>query len=109
MKCILFFMDMENICSRIFQNSFAQAMDLCCVIAYITIKVKKFPFNKEEFHVCFRKLVRNTPISNVDIEVIETEEVPDDIIILDSLESFSEGDTPPQVFPFHESINKIQL
>lgn len=102
-------MDIETICSKIFQYSFAQAVDIGAIIAYITIKIKKFPFDREEFHVYFRKLVRNTPLSNVDIEVIETDEVPEGVIILDSLESFSEGDNPPQVFPFHESIKEIQL
>ena len=100
---------MEDICQRVFQNSFAQAIDSYLIVAYITVKVKKFPFNIDEFRELFRKLVRNTPLSNVDLDVVETDDVPTDVMILDTLEGFCDGDNPPEIVPFHEVLREIRL
>ena len=102
-------MDMQSICQRVFQNAFAQAFDSFLIVAYITIKVKDFPFDINEFREMFRSFVRNTPLSNVDLEIIETDEVVEGVLVLDTLETFSDDDNPPQIVPFHDVLRIVQL
>ena len=102
-------MDIDTLCLRVFQYSFGQSVDLFRIVAYVTIKVKVFPFDKDEFKTKFRKLVRNTPLSNVDLDIIETDEVPDGILIMDSMETFSDDVNPPETIPFHDVLREIPL
>lgn len=102
-------MDIDSLCLRVFQYSFGQSIDLFRIVAYVTIKVKVFPFDKDEFKTMFRQLVRNTPLSNVDLDIIETEEVPDGILIMDSMETFSDDENPPETIPFHDILREIPL
>ncbi|MBR5867246.1 MAG: hypothetical protein IKZ04_04985 [Spirochaetaceae bacterium] len=102
-------MDIDSLCLRVFQYSFGQSIDLFRIVAYVTIKVKVFPFDKDEFKSMFRKLVRNTPLSNVDLDIIETDEIPEGILIMDSMETFSDDENPPEIIPFHESLREITL
>lgn len=102
-------MDMQAICQRVFQNAFAQAVDSLLIVAYITIKVRKFPYDINEFRELFRGFVRNTPLSNVDLEIIESDEVEPGILVLDTMEGFSDGENPPEILPFHDVLRTISL
>ncbi|MBO5137608.1 MAG: hypothetical protein J6B81_03810 [Spirochaetaceae bacterium] len=102
-------MDLETICQRVFQKAFAQAVDLCVPVAYINMHVRSFPFDINDFRETFRKYVRNTPLSNVDLDVSESEDIEEGLIILDSLEEFADEDNDPEVIPFHEVLREIRL
>ena len=104
---IMEIMNMEDFCYKIYKHTFAHVLHSGIYAAHVIIWMKKNPFNENELEDAFHKFVWDTPLSNLDLSVIEDSNIEDGIIVLDAIESFGDGESMPERVPFHEDMQKI--
>lgn len=105
---IIEIMTVEEFCYKIYKHTFAHVLHSGIYAAHVIIWMKKNPFNENELEDAFHKFVWDTPLSNMDLSVIEDSSIEDGIIVLDAIESFGDGESMPERVPFHGDMQKIR-
>lgn len=100
-------MTLENFCYNIYKHTFALALFNGVYAAHVFVRTKKNPFEPNELEGAFRKFIRDTPLSNLDLTVIEDSSMEENILILDSVEPFGDGESVPVRISFHEDVCRI--
>lgn len=100
-------MNVEEFCYKIYKHTFAHVLHSGIYAAHVIIWMKKNPFTEDELEEAFHKFVWDTPLSNLDLSIIEDPSIEDGIVFLDAVESFGDGESLPERIPFHEDIQKI--
>ncbi len=100
-------MTLENFCYHIYKHTFALVLFNGVYAAHVTVRIRKNPFGPEELEEAFRKFIRDTPLSNLDLTVVEDVSLEDGLLLLDFVETFSDGEADPDMIPFHEDVKRI--
>lgn len=100
-------MTLENFCYNIYKHTFALVVFEGIYAAHVFVKMKKNPFETDELEEAFRKFIRDTPLSNLDLTIVEDPAMEDNLMILDSVEPFGDGDSFPERIPFHVDVRRI--
>ena len=66
--------------------------------------MKKNPFNENELEDAFHKFVWDTPLSNMDLSIVEDPNLEDGVVLLDAIESFGDGESVPERVPFDKDL-----
>lgn len=100
-------MTVENFCYHIYKQTFAHVLFNGVYAAHVTVRIRENPFGPEELEEAFRKFIRDTPLSNLDLTVVEDASLEKGVLLLDFIETFSDGETNSDVIPFHEDVREI--
>lgn len=101
-------MTLEEFCYSIYKHTFAHVLFNGVYAAHVTVRIKKNPFETDELEDAFRKFVRDTPLSNLDLSVVEDASLEEGVLMLDEVELFGDGESVPETLPFHADVKKIQ-
>lgn len=102
-------MTIEELSSQIYKNTYNQLERSSGVGAAVTGRVSKLPFPLETLQVFFRNFVRDTPLTNIDLYIAEDAEVEEGVLVLDSIETFSDGESASGNISFDEDLARINL
>ena len=102
-------MTIEELSSPIYQNTYNQLERRSGVGAAVTGRVSKLPFPLETLQDSFRNFVRDTPLTNIDLYIAEDAEVEEGVLVLDSIETFSDGESASGNIFFDEDLARINL
>ena len=100
-------MTLENFCYHIYKHTFALVLFNGVYAAHVTVRIWKNPFGPEELEEAFRKFIRDTPLSNLDLTVVEDTTLEEGVLLLDFVETFSDGEANPEMISFHADVQKI--
>ena len=100
-------MTIEEFCYSIYKHTFALVLFNGVYAAHVTVRMKRNPFNPDELENAFRKFIWDTPLSNLDLSIVEDPSVDAGVLLLDSVEPFGDGETNPDMIPFHVDVQKV--
>lgn len=100
-------MTIEEFCYSIYKHTFALVLFNGVYAAHVTVRLRHNPFNPDELEDAFRKFIWDTPLSNLDLSIVEDPSVDEGVLLLDSVEPFGDGDSNPSMIPFHVDAQKI--
>lgn len=101
-------MTLEKFCYNIYKHTFALVLFNGIYAAHVFVKMRKNPFEANELEEAFRKFIWNTPLSNLDLTIVEDPNMEDDVMVLDSVEPFGDGDSFPERIPFHVDVCRVR-
>lgn len=97
-------MTLENYCRAVYKYTFARALSSAFYAAHVIVRLKKNPFEDGVLEEAFRRYVWDTPLSNLDLTIIEDSSLEDGVLILDAIEPFGDGESVPEGVFINERI-----
>jgi hypothetical protein len=100
-------MNMEEFCYKIYKHTFAHVLHSGIYAAHVIVWMRKNPFAENQLEEAFHKFVRDTPLSNMDLSIMEDSSIEEGVLLLDAIESFGDGESLPERIPFDKDLKKI--
>lgn len=97
-------MILEKYCRAIYKYTFAHALFSGYYAAHVVVRLKKNPFEDGVLEDAFREYVWDTPLSNLDLTIIEDPSLEEGNLILDAIETFCDGESVPEKFTYNDPI-----
>lgn len=100
-------MNIEDFCYKIYKHTFAHVLHSGIYAAQVIVWMRKNPFAENQLEEAFRKFVWDTPLSNLDLSIVEDSNIEEGVVLLDAIESFGDGESIPERIPFDKDLKKI--
>lgn len=97
-------MTLENYCRAVYKYTFAHALSSAFYAAHVVVRLKKNPFEDGVLEEAFHGYVWDTPLSNLDLSIIEDSSLEDGVLVLDAIEPFGDGESVPERVSINEPI-----